>query len=179
MSRNMLISGFGLACALLAGWGVFPRELYVQRREPLEFSHKLHAEKSGVADCNQCHAFRDDGTFVGVPPLETCAACHSAQMGASRDEAALVDNYVKPGKPVAWVKHAQQPANVWFSHAIHVKRGGLACKDCHASFGQSDQLPVIKQDRISGYSRDIMTMSQCEDCHRRHNIEASCLGCHK
>jgi hypothetical protein len=24
-----------------------------------------------------------------------------------------------------------------------------------------------------------MKMSDCEDCHHRHNVEVGCLGCHK
>ena len=58
----------------------------------------------------------------------------------------------------------------------------------------SDQVRVYQLNRISGYSRDIwghsisrlrraphdgMKMSDCEDCHRRHNVEAGCLGCHE
>jgi len=194
VARRTITFGFGLACALLAGWLVFPRVLYVQRFQPLEFHHQTHAEKSGVTQCNQCHALRDDGEFVGVPPLETCAACHAEKMGTSKDEATLVDDYVKTGQEVPWRVYAQQPANVWFSHAIHMRRAALACTECHSTYGESNQVKVYEQNRISGYSRDIwghsisrlrraphdgMDMSDCEDCHRRHGVEAGCLACHK
>jgi len=194
MVRNTLVFGFGIACALFAGWVVFPHELYVERRQPLEFHHKTHAEKSGVAQCDQCHVLREDGAFAGVPTLEICAACHAAQMGTSRDEATLVNAYIKTGQPVPWLVYSQQPANVFFSHAIHVKRAGLACRECHSNYGETDQVRVYEQNRISGYSRDIwghsisrlrrapgdgMKMSDCEDCHRQHHVEVGCLGCHK
>ena len=45
MRRNILTFTFGLAVALAAGWVLFPRALYVQKHQPLEFRHKTHAEK--------------------------------------------------------------------------------------------------------------------------------------
>jgi hypothetical protein len=193
-ARNTVVFGLGLAAALLAGWVVFPRVLYVQRQQPLEFRHKMHAEKSGIADCSECHAVRQDGTFAGIPAMEKCAGCHSERIGESKAEATLVDNFIKPGYETPWLIYARQPANVWFSHAIHVKRAGLACTECHSTYGESDQVRVYELNRISGYSRDIrghsmsrlrraphegMKMSDCEDCHRRRRVEVGCLGCHE
>jgi hypothetical protein len=194
MSRNALIFGFGLAVALVVGWVVFPRVLYVQKQQPLEFHHKTHAEKSGVADCGDCHSVREDGAFAGIPAIEKCASCHSERIGESKGEATLVNDYIKPGHETPWLVYSRQPANVWFSHAIHVKRGGLACTECHSTYGTSDEARVYQLNRISGYSRDIwghsisrlrraphdgMKMSDCEGCHRRHNVEVGCLGCHE
>jgi hypothetical protein len=192
--RNTLVFGLGLATALLAGWVAFPRVLYVQRQQPVEFLHKTHAEKSGVADCGECHALREDGAFAGIPAMEKCAGCHSERIGESTAEATLVNNFIKPGHETPWLVYARQPANVWFSHAIHVKRAGLGCPECHSNYGESDQVRVYEVNRISGYSRDIgghsisrlrraphdgMKMSDCEDCHRRRNVEVGCLGCHQ
>ena len=56
MARKLFFFGFGLAVALFAGWIAFPRALYVQKPQPLDFLHKTHAEKSGVADCAECHS---------------------------------------------------------------------------------------------------------------------------
>jgi len=194
LSRPTLIFAFGLAVALLAGWVAFPRVLYSKKHQPVEFRHQTHAEKSGIADCAECHAIREDGSFAGIPAMEKCASCHSDKIGTSPAEATLVDDYIKPGHETPWLVYSRQPANVWFSHAIHVKRAGLACTECHSTDGQSDQLRVYQVNRISGYSRDIwghsisrlrraphegMKMSDCEDCHRRHHVDAGCLGCHQ
>lgn len=194
MSRASLAFGLGLAVALLVGWVAFPRALYVQRQQPLEFRHKTHAEKSGVGDCNECHALREDGTFAGIPAIEKCAGCHSERLGESKAEAVLVSNFIKTGRETPWLVYAQQPANVWFSHAIHLRRAGLKCAECHSNYGESDQMKVYEVNRISGYSRDIwghsisrlhraphdgMKMSDCENCHRQRNVEVGCLGCHK
>jgi len=194
MRRSLLVFGLGVMVAMLAGWVVFPRALYMRKPQPLEFRHKTHAEKSGLADCNECHALRDDGTFAGLPAMEKCAGCHAERIGETKAEATLVNNYIKQGHETPWQVYAQQPPNVWFSHSIHLKRAGLKCEDCHANYGASDQVKVYEVNRISGYSRDIwghsisrlhraphdgMKMSDCEDCHRQHNADVGCLGCHK
>jgi menaquinone reductase, multiheme cytochrome c subunit len=194
MWRNSLVFACGLAIALMVGWGVFPRVLYSQKHQPLDFLHKTHADKSGLSDCSECHSMRDDGSFAGLPAREKCAGCHSDTLGGSSAEAILVANYIKPGKPIPWLVYARQPENVWFSHAIHVKRGNLTCAECHSTYGESDTLRVFEVNRISGYTRDIwghsisrlrraphegMKMSDCEDCHQRRSVEVSCLGCHK
>ena len=124
--RNSFVFAFGLAIALFVGWVVFPRVLYSHKHQPLDFLHKTHAEKSGVADCAECHTIREDGTFAGLPAMEKCAACHSERVGESKAEAILVDSYIKPGHETPWLVYARQPANVWFSHAIHVKRANLS-----------------------------------------------------
>src|SRR5690348_5648050 len=93
--RNAAVIGLGVAMALLAGWVLFPRVLYVQQHQPLDFLHKTHAEKSGIADCTECHTLREDGTFAGLPLTEKCAGCHSDRIGESKAETILVNNYVK------------------------------------------------------------------------------------
>ena len=122
------------------------------------------------------------------------AAGETPPIGETPAEATLVNDYIKPGRETPWLVYSQQPKNVWFSHAIHVKRAKLACVECHSTYGESDQVRVLEVNRISGYSRDIwghsisrlrraphdgMKMSDCEDCHQRHNIEVGCLGCHQ
>jgi len=194
MGRNSIVFAFGLAASLFVGWFVFPRVLYQHRSQPLEFRHKTHADKSGVAECSECHALRDDGTFAGIPSVEKCAGCHSDHLGTSAAEATLVDAYVKPRVETPWLVYARQPANVWFSHAVHVRRAALHCEQCHSTYGQSDEVRIYEQNRISGYSRDIwghsisrlrrtqysgMKMSDCENCHRQRQVEVGCLGCHQ
>lgn len=194
MARNTIVFGAGVLVALVVGWVVFPRVLYVQKHQPLDFLHKTHAEKSGLSDCGECHALREDGSFTGLPANEKCAGCHSDKIGTTRAEATLVDNYIKPAHETPWLVYSRQPANVWFSHAIHVKRANLSCTECHSNYGEADQVRLYEVNRISGYSRDIwghsisrlrraphegMKMSDCEDCHRRHNVEVGCLGCHQ
>jgi hypothetical protein len=177
--RGLAGFGIGAAAALIAGWLIFPRVLYVEQAQPFAFRHQTHAAKSGTTQCGDCHVMQADGEFAGTPALDGCAACHSDPMGSSQAEATMVKNYVKPQHPVNWGVRARQPANVRFSHAIHVKRGGLECSACHGAEGTSDAARPVELDRISGYSRETMSMSACEGCHRQLGFEAGCLGCHQ
>jgi menaquinone reductase, multiheme cytochrome c subunit len=192
--RNPLAFAFGLAMALFIGWVAFPRLLYSQKHQPLDFLHRTHAEKSGLTDCAECHVIREDGIFAGLPATEKCAGCHSERIGDSKTEAILVDSYIKPAQETPWLVYSRQPANVWFSHAIHVKRAKLSCAECHSSYGEQDSVRMYQVNRISGYSRDLwghsisrlrnrphegMKMSDCEKCHRQRNLEVGCLGCHQ
>jgi hypothetical protein len=192
--RNVLLFLSGIALALIAGWAVFPKVLYVQKEQPLDFYHKTHSEKSGLATCDSCHVVAANGEFSGIPRSDVCAGCHTEKLGTTETEDILVVDYLKQGKEMPWLVYSRQPANVWFSHAIHTRRGSLACTECHGSYGESDQLRVYEQNRISGYSRDIwghsisrlrraphdgMKMTDCESCHRRRHVEVGCLGCHQ
>jgi hypothetical protein len=168
----------GAVLALGAGWAGFPRAIDRKAAQPVDFSHKVHADKAGTK-CEDCHAFRDDGTYAGAPRLEQCSGCHAAAMGTTAAEKAFIDNYVTPGQEPSWKTYAFQPENVWFPHAAHVKRGKVACEKCHGAIGSSDKLPVHFSDRISGYSRQTMRMDSCIECHRENRLEHSCMDCHK
>jgi hypothetical protein len=191
--RGILLFSTGLAMALIFGWYLFPKILYSSTPQPLQFSHKVHAV-DGAQACEECHAFRDDGSYAGIPALEKCAACHSAALGTTKAESLLVADFVLPGREIQWKRYARQPANVYFSHAPHVRLAKIACERCHGPQGSSDTLRVVQVDRISGYSRDLwgpseirlrahewdgMKMTDCSDCHHRRGIEESCLDCHK
>lgn len=194
MRRNLVVFLVGFGIALVAGYVAFPRVLYIRQQQPLEFYHKTHSDKSGLTQCDSCHIVGSDGEFSGIPRSEVCAGCHSDKLGTSPSEAILVDTYLKPGKETPWLAYSRQPANVWFSHAVHTRRAGLACTECHGAYGEADQTRVYERNRISGYSRDIwghsisrlrraphdgMKMTDCESCHRRHKVEVGCLGCHQ
>jgi menaquinone reductase, multiheme cytochrome c subunit len=178
MPRHTLAFALGVAVALGLGWFAFPRALYIHQQQPVEFAHRIHAATSGISQCSDCHSLRQDGVFEGIPPIGACAGCHTAQLGSSKSEAALVNSYIKEGREVPWLKNYQQPANVWFSHGIHIRLAGLKCSDCHGTFGDSGLQPYAV-DRLSGYSRRILDMSDCQDCHHKRHLEVSCLGCHQ
>jgi hypothetical protein len=183
----------GALLALAAGWAAFPHAIYQTRRQPVDFSHKIHKEKAGQK-CDDCHSFRPDGSFSGVPALDKCAGCHAAPMGTTTAEKQFIDQYVTPAREPEWLVYARQPQNVYFSHVTHVKLAGMKCETCHGDEGSTDSLRPHQQDRISGYSRDIwgrpaahslfrteggMKMDDCVDCHRQRGLSHSCLDCHK
>jgi hypothetical protein len=176
----------GLLLTLGLGWFGFPKVLYRTTPQPLQFSHRVHTGEKGGMKCEDCHTLRDDGSFSGIPELEKCAACHASAIGISAAEKRLVDEYVSRSREIPWRVYARQPENVYFSHAPHLKRAKLTCEQCHGGHGSSDALRPYQEDRISGYSRDVLEsrqgrkMATCEDCHGRCGLsQQACLDCHK
>lgn len=187
----LFVLGFVLFSAL--GFWATPAILYAEKPQPFQFNHKLHMEQ--VSDgCKSCHAFREDGSFGGIPTLEKCKECHSdTPMGDKPEEKVFVEEYLNKNKPVPWQIYAKQPACVFFSHAAHTENAGLECTKCHGDQGQSESLRPYQYNRLSGYSRDIwgwdilgtgeppnrMKMDSCAACHRSNGVRDACFVCHK
>ena len=197
----ILLFIIGFAASLILGWGIFPKLLYSLKHQPIIFNHALHVEE--VDDgCDSCHYFREDGSFSGLPDLESCMECHEDVIGASEEEEKFVAEYVVPEREVPWLVYSRQPDCVYFSHAPHVIAGKMECVECHGHIGESDHARVYEENRITGYSRDIwgknisglakqpwerMKMDDCSKCHVRENVnqgsvqtqKGGCFVCHK
>jgi hypothetical protein len=182
----------GLAVSLFVGWSIFPKLLYSQKKQPIDFSHSIHLDAAG--DCESCHYFREDGSFSGIPELSNCVECHEEAQGEDPEEIKLIENYVEPNKEIPWLVYSRQPDCVFFSHAAHVKMGELECKTCHGMIGESDHAEIYEENRITGYSRNIwgksiggfksntwdrMKMDDCAECHDEHGTRQACFVCHK
>jgi hypothetical protein len=191
----------GLVASLLVGWVAFPALLYSHKKQPIDFNHALH---NTLVDngCESCHFFREDGSYSGVPKLESCVQCHEEANSEDPEEIKFVEEYVKKEREVPWLIYSRQPDCVFFSHAAHVKAGKMDCVTCHGPIGESESLKVYEQNRITGYSRDIwgrhiagikrnswdrMKMDDCAECHAQANMPAGsvqtekdgCFVCHK
>jgi len=164
----------GFALALVFGWVIFPGLLFSQKNQPINFSHAAHQDSS----CEDCHTFRDDGTYTGIPKLENCVQCHESQMGQSEDERILVEEYIQNEKEIPWKVYTWQPDNVYFSHAAH-KVKNVACTECHRDVTNEQKNPAYKQNRITGYSSETMKMVECEKCHAQKGASNNCEICHK
>ena len=116
----------------------------------MNFSHRVHVEKAGQA-CEDCHAFREDGSFTGIPSLDKCAGCHGSPMGTTAAEKEFIDKYVTPQREPEWHSYAEQPENVWFPHSIHVKRARMKCETCHGNqeLGYAARLRARSLRRVS------------------------------
>jgi len=190
----------GLIVSLIVGWVIFPQVLYSQKKQPVDFNHVLHNEEV-EDDCESCHFFREDGTFSGVPKLSQCIDCHEEVNGEDPEEEKFVNEYVAKDREVPWLIYSRQPSNVFFSHAAHVKMAQMDCVTCHGNIGESENLKVYEENRISGYSRDIwgkniagfkrnpwdrMKMDDCSECHQKENVnqnsvqtrKGGCFVCH-
>lgn len=191
MSRALFI--LGLAIGLAIGWLLLPEILYSEQEQPMSFNHAIHATDAEMA-CDDCHAFRADGSFAGVPATTLCADCHEEALGDSEAERRLVDEYIGAGVEIPWLVYSRQPQNVYFSHAAHVLLAEIECRRCHGDQGTSTVSPALETNRISTYSRriwgprisgggsepwDSMKMNDCSACHAERGVEDHCLMCHK
>ncbi|WP_457552460.1 menaquinone reductase multiheme cytochrome c subunit QrcA [Desulfobacula sp.] len=182
-----------VAC-FLSGTLLFPKLLYSKKEQPFNFNHVIHVSEAG--DCETCHSFREDGSFSGMPKLETCLDCHSEDvLGDTEDEAVFVDKYVSPEKEVPWHVYSKQPDNVFFSHAAHTQGAGMECATCHGFVEETTISRPYEENRITGYSRDIwgkniwgikkhswdrMKMDDCAACHKKETgHQGYCFQCHK
>jgi len=191
----------GLIASLIVGWILFPKMLYSQKKQPIDFNHTLHNGLVGNG-CESCHFFREDGSYSGVPKLAQCIECHEEAQGSDPEEVKFVEKYVKNGIEVPWLVYARQPDCVFFSHAAHVKSANMACVTCHGPIGDSEHMKPYQQNRITGYSRDIwgeniggfkknawdrMKMDDCSECHQKEKVllgsvqtqKEGCFVCHK
>jgi c(7)-type cytochrome triheme protein len=168
----------GFFGALFVGWVVFPQLLYSIQQQPLNFNHATHLQNAGMA-CADCHQFRPDGSFVGIPKVATCTQCHEAPMTQSKTEAELVSDYIQPGKEVPWLSYSREPDNVFFSHVAHVKMAQMACTQCHRDATKEKVTPPVRVNRLTGYANEVMKMYVCEDCHARKQVSNGCDVCHK
>lgn len=181
----------GIVVALVFGWWLFPTLMFNSQEQPVQFTHDTHVNVAGL-DCNYCHKIRPDGTFSAIPTTKECAVCHQVLLGESRAERVFWDEYIRPGKEVAWLIYQKQPDNVFFSHAPHSLEN---CNNCHefsktelclfCHVNVKDKAPTYHENRLSGYSKDTMKMWQCERCHANPNHLAgtaannACFVCHK
>jgi hypothetical protein len=176
----------GFAGALFVGWVVFPQVLYSSKTQPFAFSHVTHSENGPVGlSCEECHGFRDDGSYKGIPTLETCFDCHAELQGKSEAEKQFFMEgrvLLEQGKEVDWLIYSEQPPCVYFSHAPHVELAQLECAACHRDVAHEQSPPVYKENRITGYSKyvyDKMKMDDCADCHTKSGTSNACFVCHK
>ncbi len=197
----LLFFVIGFALSLVVGWGIFPKLLYSKKKQPVDFNHAMHLELVDEG-CQSCHFFRADGSFSGAPTLAQCIGCHDEMQGDTANEMNFYENYIQKDREVPWLIYAKQPQCVFFSHVAHVKMANMDCVTCHGFIGDSTQLPIYEQNRISLYSRNIwgkniggfkentwdrMKMDDCSECHVREGVrqasvqtaKGGCFVCHK
>lgn len=80
-------------------------------------------------------------------------------------------NYIENKKDINWMKLFKEPVHVYYSHGRHVSVGKLACERCHGGIGKSDKPP--------GRALVNVDMGYCISCHKKNNIDLSCVTCHK
>ena len=135
-------------------------------RQPLPYSHKIHAGKLNLP-CRTCHPNPDPGERMTFPKAGTCMQCHKA---IKTDSPAIqqLAKMAQDGGEIPWVRIYQIPSYVYFSHRAHSK-AGAKCLDCHGRVANHDVL--FKEMDIS--------MGTCMDCHVKNKASVDCQYCHE
>ena len=86
-----------------------------QPRQPLPFSHALHAGELGM-DCRYCHTSVEKSAFATVPSTTICMNCHQNILGNS-EKLQPVRESLATGLPVAWMRVHDLPDFAYFNHS--------------------------------------------------------------
>ena len=103
-------------------------EVHNARPQPVPFSHKHHVGELGL-DCRYCHTSVEVSSSAGMPPTQTCMACHS-QIWTSAAILEPVRASYRDSTPISWTRVNALPDFVYFNHSIHVAKG-VGCTTCH------------------------------------------------
>src|SRR2546423_6760020 len=147
----ILVSALFVAAEInRSGWNT---GAYIERQQPIQFSHKHHVGDDGI-DCRYCHTSVETAASAGIPSTSVCMNCHK-QLWADSPYLEPVRASFETGKPIEWIRVHDLPDYVYFNHSIHVNKG-VGCSTCH---GQVDRMPIMMQDKS-------LQMEWCIDCHR-------------
>lgn len=178
-------------------------------RQPIAFSHRLHAGEMEVA-CLYCHSAAEHSRHAGIPAASICMNCHkyvTAASGAVRAEDELAQKEKRPPARVvspelaklyaalalddtmkADPSKSQKPIE-WtqvyklpsFVSFDHSRHvnAGVTCQTCHG--------PVETMERVRQVPD--LTMGWCVNCHRDANVKGvggvpvaastDCIACHQ
>ena len=146
---------------ILLGYGANARTLNVgfSPKQPVPFSHALHAGKLGI-NCYYCHTDVMRAAFAALPPTQTCLNCHAEIAPKSKKLEPVRGSYglgpaSKAGLPVPWIKVNDEPDYVYFNHAAHIN-AGVSCLTCHGRVNEMTQV----------YQAKPLNMAWCLACHR-------------
>lgn len=145
-----------------------------QPRQPINFSHKIHAGQYEI-DCQYCHTGVRKAKSANIPSANICMNCHSAIKTESAEIQKIykaidfdpeTGEYGTNTKPIEWVRVHNLPDLAYFNHSQHVQVGGLECETCHG--------PINEMEVVYQYSP--LTMGWCINCHRETNVNSKGNG---
>jgi hypothetical protein len=127
-------------------------EVHNARPQPVPFSHKHHVGELGL-DCRYCHSSVEVSSSAGMPPTQTCMACHS-QIWTGAAILEPVRASYRDSTPISWTRVNALPDFVYFNHSIHVAKG-VGCTTCHG--------PVAEMNIT--WREQSLYMRWCLECH--------------
>ncbi len=127
-------------------------EVHNARPQPVPFSHKHHVGELGL-DCRYCHSTVEVSSSAGMPPTQTCMACHS-QIWTGAAILEPVRASYRDSTPISWTRVNALPDFVYFNHSIHVAKG-VGCTTCHG--------PIAEMNIT--WRAQSLYMRWCLECH--------------
>jgi hypothetical protein len=127
-------------------------EVHTALPQPVPFSHKHHVGELGL-DCRYCHASVEIASSAGMPPTQTCMACHS-QIWTNAAILEPIRASYRDSKPISWTRVNAVPDFVYFNHSIHVAKG-VGCTTCHG--------PIAEMNIT--WRAQTLYMRWCLECH--------------
>jgi len=127
-------------------------EVHNARPQPVPFSHKHHVGELGL-DCRYCHTSVEVSSSAGMPPTQTCMACHS-QIWTNAAILEPVRASYRDSTPISWTRVNALPDFVYFNHSIHIAKG-VGCTTCHG--------PIAEMNIT--WRAESLYMRWCLECH--------------
>ena len=149
----VLLGGIGFYVVTQIARSSYVTGIYVERQQPVQFSHKHHSGDDGI-DCRYCHTAVETSSSAGMPPTQTCMNCHS-QIWSDSPYLEIVRASYRDNKPIQWEHVHDLPDYVYFNHSAHVNKG-VGCSTCH---GNIAEMPSVHQVAT-------LQMEWCLSCHR-------------
>ena len=156
-----------VAAAVAKAWWSLPFDMYhVEKPQPIEFPHSVHAGDMGI-DCLFCHRTASKDEAASVPSVQQCMTCHQVVSGsteAGKAEITKLRTAFENQQPINWERVHRLPDHVEFTHEAHIRffstqnsiLPSQVCSTCHGdvkSMGVDTQVRNLK-------------MRDCVDCHR-------------
>lgn len=144
-----------IGAVIVVWWFFSPKytDVGYQPKQPVEFSHKLHAGDMGL-DCRYCHSNVEKSQEANVPSAQICMNCHT-QVKQDSPKLKLVRESYAEDKPIEWIRIHKLGEYAYFDHSAH-SNAGVGCSSCH---GRIDKMEVVSQ-------AEPLSMGWCLDCHR-------------
>ena len=139
----------------------------VRPRQPVAFSHKIHAGLYKM-NCQYCHGGVRRSPAAGIPSVRLCMGCHQL-VAANRPEITKVREAFEKQQPIPWMRINVLPDFVYFNHYPHIAKG-VPCQKCHGEIHTMNEVwPAVRLDN----------MAYCVSCHRENNASVDCYTCHR
>lgn len=201
---------FGLITlgAGMASWRLPDHEQGYAPKQPIDYSHRLHAGELGI-DCKFCHWAADKSRHAGIPSSDVCMKCHqvvTSSFDVLQEEMNKADEEKRKPKQIVSAElrklydtlaldETLQPLEGATPQSIpwvrvhnlpdHVHfdhrahvAAGVTCQKCHG--------PVEAMQRVEQF--ESLTMGWCVDCHREStktgidgkavDAKTDCAVCH-